>query len=70
MLVCAMAATFPTVIVSTARTQSTRLQSGWSAGRPVIRIRRNAAKAAALVPAIMNAVTDVGAPSYTSGAHM
>ena len=38
-------------------------EKGWDA-------RVAAAKAAALVPAIMNAVTEVGAPSYTSGAHM
>jgi hypothetical protein len=58
-----MATTFPTVMVRTARTHRTRLQSGWSAGRAVIRMRRNAANAAAFVPAIMKAVTDVGAPS-------
>src|SRR3712207_4895756 len=33
-------------------------------------IRRNAANAAALVAADMNAVTGVGAPWYTSGVHM
>src|SRR6266704_5174107 len=32
--------------------------------------RNSAVKAAALTPVAMNAVTGVGAPSYTSGAHM
>ena len=32
--------------------------------------RTSAAKAAAFTPAAMNAVTGVGAPSYTSGVHM
>ena len=32
--------------------------------------RNSAAKAAAFTPVAMNAVTGVGAPSYTSGAHM
>ena len=41
-----------------------------SAGSAESKTRRSAPKAAALTPADMKAVTVVGAPSYTSGAHM
>ena len=69
-LVCAIAATFPTVIVSAAITESSMFQSAWIGPNATKKVRRNAAKAAALGPADMNAVMGVGAPSYTSGVHM
>src|SRR5262245_13371335 len=41
-----------------------------SAGSAWANTRRSAPNAAAFTPADMSAVTVVGAPSYTSGAHM
>ena len=64
-----MATRFARLIVRTAITHKT--ESKFPLASPVERkIRKNAAKAAALGPTDMNAVTAVGAPSYTSGVHM
>ncbi len=63
MLVCTRAATLPTTMLTTARVAMAACQSGCRSGRAPEKIRRNAAKAAALVAVAMNAVTVVGAPS-------
>ena len=60
---CATAATLPTIMVSRAMAARIHTQSAWRDGRAKKKMRSRAAKAAALVPAIMKAVTDVGAPS-------
>src|SRR3989304_6624085 len=70
MLCWVSAATFPTPIVRMARTQRGAAHSARKGNRGGPSARRIAAKAAAFVPAIMKAVTGVGAPSYTSGNHM
>ncbi len=57
-------------MVSTARPARIAVDcswSGWSAYRKTL---SSTAKPATLGPADMNAVTDVGAPSYTSGTHI
>ena len=59
----ASATTLPTVIVSAASTHSSAAQSAWSAAQRDQSTRRSAAKAAALEPVAMKAVTVVGAPS-------
>ena len=59
----ASATTLPTVMVSTATTHSSIGQSAWAPRSAVSSTRRSAAKAAALEPVAMNAVTEVGAPS-------
>ena len=69
-LLCVSAATFPNVMVMTARTQNNAVQSAETAGNPSTKIRINIANEAALDPTDRNAVTGVGAPSYTSGAHI
>ena len=66
----AIATTLPTVIVTTATAHSSTLQSGCAALRATVSTRISAANAAAFEPVAMRAVTEVGAPSYTSGAHM
>ena len=70
MLVWAMATTFPTVMVATARTHRTMFHWTVKWGKTSNMTRAKAAKAAALTPTAMKAVTLVGAPSYTSGVHM
>ena len=49
-------------MVITARPASAQPQTGCAAGSATTSTRASAAKAAALVPALMNAVTGVGAP--------
>ena len=62
---CTSATTFPAVMVRAASTVSSFVQSavkGPSQNMGAVTTRSTAAKAAALVPAIMKAVTGVGAP--------
>jgi len=66
----ASATTLPTVMVTAAMAHTTIGQSTATPRIAVSSTRSSAAKAAALEPVAMNAVTEVGAPSYTSGAHM
>src|SRR6266536_857531 len=67
---CVTAAKLPTVIVTAASTQNSRRQSAFIDGIPSTKIRISIANDAAFDPTDRNAVTGVGAPSYTSGAHM
>src|SRR5579862_2803346 len=67
---CVTAATLPTVMVTTASTQNSCRQSSPIAGSPSRKMRISIANDAAFDPTDRNAVTGVGAPSYTSGAHM
>ena len=60
MLVWEMAATFPMVMVATARTHRSMVQSTLMAGKARKKTRAKAAKAAALTATAMNAVTEVG----------
>src|SRR5215467_6946221 len=69
-LVWATPTTVPTIIVSAATGQSTMVQLARSGSSAERNTRTNAAKAAALTPVDMNAVTGGGAPSYASGVHM
>ena len=62
-LVCVMAITFPTIMVNTANTHSIAVHSGLRLKKQYSIILKNEAKAAALGPALMNAVMGVGAPS-------
>ena len=59
----ARAITLPTVMLSTAMPQRSTAQSACTGRREARSRRRNAAKAAALDPVAMRAVTEVGAPS-------
>ena len=59
----AMAITLPAVIVTAATAHSSTLQSGCAARRATVSTRISAAKAAALLPVAISAVTEVGAPS-------
>src|SRR5262245_37109585 len=74
MFVCTSASKFPTNTVAIASADSTGIQIGLStssaAPKPFNTNRNNAPNAAAFTPTAMNPVTGVGAPSYTSGAHM
>src|SRR3990170_5974308 len=67
---CAIASTLPTTIVTAARTHMNGAHSHWSGNNATMNRRSSAANAATFVPALMNAVTGVGAPWYTSGVHM
>src|SRR6266550_5378212 len=67
---CVNAAILPAVIVTIASTSKSNRQSVFSEGRPSRKIRSSIANDAAFDPTDRNAVTGVGAPSYTSGAHM
>src|SRR5947209_18954417 len=67
---CVTAATLPTVIVTAASTQKSTRQSPLIDGIPSTKMRMSIANDAAFEPTDRNAVTGVGAPSYTSGAHM
>ena len=67
---CVIASTLPTVIVTMANTSNSNAQSVTSAGNPCPKIRNSMANDAAFEPTDRNAVIGVGAPSYTSGAHM
>src|SRR5207244_9991928 len=60
----------PAVIVTIDRASKSRRQSAFIAGSPSRKIRNSIAKDAAFEPTDRNAVIGVGAPSYTSGAHM
>ena len=55
--------TVPTIIVATATTHRTTLQSARSGSNAVRNTRTNAAKAAAFTPVDMKPVTAGGAPS-------
>src|ERR1017187_6457087 len=70
MLRCESATTFPTIIVKAASHQMGTYHADPMFPNASIQTRRKVANAAAFTPAIMNAVVGVGAPSYTSGAHM
>ena len=59
----AMATRLPSVMLSTASTQKSHTHSPWSGRSDTSSRRRSAAKAAALEPVAMKAVTEVGAPS-------
>src|SRR5437762_8698105 len=67
---CTSAAKLPITSEQTAITASATVQRCAFAGKAVVRIRRATTSATGLVAADMNAVTGVGAPSYTSGVHM
>ncbi len=67
---CAIAIRLPTIMLVAATKASSTCHSGERWGRPPAKTRTIIAKAAALVPTDMNAVTGIGAPWYTSGVHM
>src|SRR5262245_52232230 len=67
---CVTAAKLPAVMVRTASTQNNIRQSTLNPGSPSRKIRSSIANDADFDPTDRNAVTGVGAPSYTSGAHM
>src|SRR5207253_5862576 len=69
-LVWVSAARLPTVIVTIDSTSNSTRQSVLIDGSPSRKIRSSIAKDAAFEPTDRKAVTGVGAPSYTSGAHM
>src|SRR3954447_25840766 len=64
------AARFPIARDATAIPANAQVQRCASCGNAVRSSRKARAKAATFVAADMNAVTVVGAPSYTSGVHM
>src|SRR5262245_66590819 len=67
---CASAARLPQASEMQARTATAIVQmSDWS-GNAVTRMRKVMISAAVFVAADMNAVTELGAPWYTSGVHM
>ena len=70
MLDWASAPRLPTTIVSTARAATAGCHCGARAGSACTNTRSRAPKAAVFTPAAIRPVTVVGAPSYTSGAHM
>src|SRR5512146_3595256 len=70
MLVWTMATTLPRIKVITQSRRNRLDQSAFNPPSPSTKTRRNAAKLAALEATAMNAVTEVGAPSYTSGVHI
>src|SRR5215472_669597 len=63
------ASTLPPIRVRIATAQSTGVQLGVTGCSATTKMRTNPTKAATLVPTDMNAVTEVGAPTYTSGVH-
>src|SRR5262245_2258754 len=67
---CVTAAKLPAVMVRTDSTQNSSRQSTLSPGNPSRKIRSSIANDADFDPTDRNAVTGVGAPSYTSGAHI
>src|SRR6476619_4085977 len=69
-LVCTTPTTVPTIIVATATTDITTLQSARNGSNADRNTRVNAANAAAFTPVDMNPVTAGGAPSYASGVHL
>src|SRR2546430_14491262 len=70
MFVGVRAAMLPTVMVTMASASKSIRQSALIEGRPSTKMRSSIANDAAFDPTESNAVTGVGAPSYTSGAHM
>ena len=64
---CVMASRFPTVIVAIHKTHNGPAQSLSHGANLCIRMRAQAANAAALTATAIRPVTGVGAPSYTSG---
>src|SRR3990172_9467464 len=66
----AIATTWPSVIVTTATAHGSAVQSARALGSATTSTRISAANAAAFEPVAISAVTLVGAPWYTSGAHM
>src|SRR5690606_9804401 len=66
---CMSAARFPTTIVKATDTARAVVSQGATSGKTVLAMRTSAAKAPALTTTLMNVVTVVGAPVYTSGAH-
>ena len=69
---CGSASRLPTTIVSSASVREQR-RAAAAGPRPcasATNTRTSAANAAAFTPALISAVTGVGAPSYTSGVHM
>src|SRR5512146_25923 len=66
---CVTASTFPPIIVSTATAHSTGVHSGATGCSATTKTRASATNAATLVPTDMKVVTEVGAPTYTSGVH-
>ena len=67
---CASAARFPQASEMHAITATAIVQTSASLGNAVTSTRRKTTSAAVFVAADMNAVTEVGAPWYTSGVHM
>src|ERR687891_2930005 len=67
---CASAARLPHASETHAMTATAIVQMSLSSGNAVTRIRSVITSAAVFVAADMNAVTEVGAPWYTSGVHM
>ncbi len=66
---CPSAPTLPTRIVIVASAASAGPQLGCAPISATSKKRRNTPSAATFVVTAMNAVTGVGAPSYTSGVH-
>src|SRR5947199_5313793 len=67
---CASAARFPQASEMQAMTASAIVQMSLSLEKAVLTRRSRTTNAAVFVAADMNAVTEVGAPWYTSGVHM
>src|ERR1700730_13561946 len=70
MFLCARATRFPTIMVSAASHHTAWCHVVRSVGNASSHNLKNAANAAALTAAAIYAVIGVGAPSYTSGAHI
>src|SRR5829696_6054662 len=68
--VCAIATTFPRIIVRAASAHRMPVMSTEMEGNAVANTRSSAANPAIFAPEDMNAVTAEGAPWYTSGVHM
>ena len=71
-LVWRRAATLPITIEAMATKYTMTFQRSYTVGSPSVYVntRMSAANAATLVVTLMNVVTDVGAPWYTSGVHV
>ena len=69
-LVWDTATIFPRIIDAAAMSAITSLSVGSAFSAKGLKTRRNPENAAALPPVAMKPLTVVGAPSYTSGAHM
>jgi AmmeMemoRadiSam system protein A len=70
MLPCRKAIRLPTVIVSAANTANIPGHTSIAGAKAVTKTRISTAKPAAFEPTERKVVTGVGAPSYTSGAHI